>query len=141
MADGQQWWRRPWVLGLTILLVLVAVGVPLLLVDGCGPTPSVAAISSDESWAHVGQMATVTYLVQSTTLNGESELLNALAEDVSQDGFSAVLAPSVVRQATFDPANYDFGHTIAVRGTVRLEGDRPTILVTTLDQITLASSP
>jgi hypothetical protein len=136
MADG----RRPWVLGLTILLVLVAVGVPLLLLDGSGPTPTVS-ISSDQSWAHVGQMATVTYLVQSTTLNGESELLNALAEDVSQDGFSAVLAPSVVRQAEFDPANYDFGHTIAVRGTVRLEGDLPTILVTTLDQITLASSP
>jgi hypothetical protein len=81
-------------------------------------------------------MATVKYLVKSTNLEGDAELLNALDENSYQVGFSAVLTASLVRQSEFDPADYDFGHTIFVRGTVRLVGHRPTILVTTQDQIT-----
>jgi hypothetical protein len=84
----------------------------------------------------VGQHVTVRFLVQSTSLAGSREYLNALEQTSAQYGFSAVVAGSVVRTAEYDPANYDFGHTIAVSGTVQLLQSRPVIVVNAARQIT-----
>jgi hypothetical protein len=46
-----------------------------------------------------------------------------------------ILSDSVVRQAEYDPAEYDLGHTISVEGMIRMSADRPVIMVTNPGQL------
>ena len=116
------------------MVVVAVVGVTLALVVG-GRANNVPTISAPASWSHVGQEVSVKFLVRSTNVQGGRELLNAAAVSSERSAFSAVLADSLVRQSTHDPADFDFGHTVFVTGVVRIVHGQPEVLVTTPAQI------
>ena len=130
MADRRGLWTGSKV-AVGAVVLIAAVGI-LLGVVRAGDAQAVPTVSADQSWSHVGQNATVRFIVQSTSVQGGSELLNALGRDSYEYGFSAVLSDSVVRTATYDPADYDFGHAVSVKGIIRIVQRQPAILVRTL---------
>jgi hypothetical protein len=137
VTHKRPFWAR-WTIGAGVLLVATAAGISVALVANNGPSAA-PSISADESWSHVGQESTVRFVVQSTHLQGNRELLNALNGSSFPYGFSVILSDSVVRQAEHDPAEYDFGHTVSVEGRIRMSADRPVILVTDPGQISAAN--
>jgi hypothetical protein len=117
-----------------VSVLVVALGVTLTILVG-GRANAAPTISANEAWSHVGQEVAVKFLVRSTDLQGGREFLNSLGESVHQYAFAAALSNSVVHQLAYDPADYDFGHTVSVEGVVRIVHGRPEVLVTAPAQI------